>query len=417
MYKIPCYKHDGSYVQFINNDENKTQFICDQCQQDLFDLNPRFNFQHLININRALKSPEFLISKLDVSGEMKNFFDQYSKYDEVSLNKQFKEFESLIKDIQDGFKKILQELQQSIKLFLDSKQTIRQDLEQLIKFNEFKSFIMELEQLGDSINPQAIEQAESDVHKYFQNITINFKQKLRQKFQENVETRIQKEKNEESQIFPEFKKLQSSLQDMILKHKTFSNQLQPDPPNDYILSNQFYERIVEYIQKQLNIQIYNSKLIYSGHKEDLNTNQFWNKCNNKANLLMIFKSSKNRIFGGYSPCKWVHDKQGTYVSDQTLSTFLFSQDNNEIYQLKNECQQFAIYCNEKYGPIFGGGHDLFINSNFVDGFSKLGHSFSLPSQKQKVHWNAFNQYITSTDLFGQETSNIVECQIFELIFQ
>ncbi|CAD8154786.1 unnamed protein product [Paramecium octaurelia] len=416
MFKIPCQKHDGSYVQFISTNKDRTQFICDQCQQDLFDMDPKFNFQNLINISRGLKSPEFLFSKLEVSGEIKNFVGEYAKHDEISLNKQIKQFESLILDIQNGFKMMLEELQQNIKLFLDSKSVIRQDLEQIIKFNEFKSIMTKLEQLGDSINPKAIEQAETDIHQYFQQISQECKSQLLQRIQESSVLSKQKLKNEDTVLFPEFQKLEAQLKSLILTHSEFIKQLQPRPPNGYLLTDYFYEKITYEIETKQKYKIKNAQLIFQGTRDGLNANSFWKMCNKKSNLLMVFKSSSQTIFGGYSPCQWVCEQLITHRSDPTYSTFLFSQDRNEIYYQKLGFENSSICCHAKSGPIFGAGHDLYINNDFADGFSKLGHTFLIPSQKQQKLWNMGNQE-NSTYLFGQLTPNIVECQIFEIIFE
>ncbi|CAD8055928.1 unnamed protein product [Paramecium primaurelia] len=417
MYKIPCYKHEGSYVQFINTDKEKTQFICDQCQQDLFDLNPNFNFQNLINLNRGLKSPEFLFSKLEVSGDIRNFFGEYSKHDDISLNNQIKQFESLITEIQNGFIKMIDELQQNIKLFLDTKQIIRLDLEQIIKFNDFKQIMNKLVELGDSINPKAIEQAETDVHQYFQYISKDCKQLLIENIQENYQRNKQKIKNEETFMFSQFKRLESLFQSIIFKHNEFTKQLQPIPPKSYILSDQFYDRIISQIEIKSKKKILDSNLIFKGSRDGLNANSFWKCCNQKSNLLMIFKSYNKSIFGGYSPCKWVGEQYITHISDPTYSTFLFSQDKNEIYDQKDGFQNSAICCNIQGGPIFGAGHDLYIGNDFVDGYSKLGRTFKNPQLQQKNVWSFMETQEQSSYLFGQLTPNIVECQIFEITFQ
>ena len=45
--------------------------------------------------------------------------------------------------------------------------------------------------------------------------------------------------------------------------------------------------------------------------------------------------------------------------------------------------RFSIYGCSKYGPVFGGGHDLFIasyaSSRTISSTSNLGHTYSPPS--------------------------------------
>ncbi|CAD8131205.1 unnamed protein product [Paramecium sonneborni] len=54
----------------------------------------------------------------------------------------------------------------------------------------------------------------------------------------------------------------------------------------------------------------------------------------------------------------------THITDPTYSTFLFSQDKNEMYYQKDGFINSAICCNMTCGPIFGAGHDLYISTDF-----------------------------------------------------
>ncbi|CAD8131027.1 unnamed protein product [Paramecium sonneborni] len=118
---------------------------------------------------------------------------------------------------------------------------------------------------------------------------------------------------------------------------------------------------------------------------------------------MVFQSQSGYIFGGYSPYQWLSDK--SWVQDDSLSSFLFSQTHDQIYPLKQEQKQYAICCNSGFGPAFGGGSDRYINSDFKSGNSKLGDSYEWNKQQKE----AYNH------LFGQDKP-ILECEIFELKF-
>ncbi|CAD8117769.1 unnamed protein product [Paramecium primaurelia] len=85
-------------------------------------------------------------------------------------------------------------------------------------------------------------------------------------------------------------------------------------------------------------------------------------------------------------------------------------NGNQVIQ---DQKQYAIFCysGNGYGPVFGGGHggghDIKIDSNFTDGYCKLGHSYQ------------FSQYKNQNDdpyLFGQNKPEIKECEIYELQF-
>ena len=61
---------------------------------------------------------------------------------------------------------------------------------------------------------------------------------------------------------------------------------------------------------------------------------------------------------------------------------MFSLKNNDNHSYKfGRFTDNAIYSHSRYGPIFGGGHDLRIadkcNTN-TNSFSNLGHTYELP---------------------------------------
>ncbi|CAK87748.1 unnamed protein product, partial (macronuclear) [Paramecium tetraurelia] len=76
-----------------------------------------------------------------------------------------------------------------------------------------------------------------------------------------------------------------------------------------------------------------------------------NKVNGKGNLLMVFKSKSNYIFGAYSPCVWKLCDAGQYGEDNTISSFMFSQIYNLIYPLMQEYKSYAIHCNTNLGTF------------------------------------------------------------------
>ncbi|CAD8185151.1 unnamed protein product [Paramecium octaurelia] len=172
-----------------------------------------------------------------------------------------------------------------------------------------------------------------------------------------------------------------------------------------LLRDDYWIKVFYVLQEKSKKSIKNSSLIFST-KNGLNEQSFWKEVNNKDNLLMIFQSKSDYIFGAYSPCKWVNNLN-TYVQDDTLSSFIFSQTHNQIYPLKQDRKQYAIYSYSGVGPTFGGGYDFWISGNFSDGYCKLGHSYQ------------FDQYKNQSEdphLFGQNKPEIKECEIYQISF-
>ena len=63
----------------------------------------------------------------------------------------------------------------------------------------------------------------------------------------------------------------------------------------------------------------------------------------------------------------------------------------------------GIYCNGKYGPVFGGGHDLRIsdNANTSPSKSSLGYTYQLPRGQQNTFFRgAPNFTVTDYEVFG-----------------
>jgi hypothetical protein len=84
--------------------------------------------------------------------------------------------------------------------------------------------------------------------------------------------------------------------------------------------------------------------------------QFHTKCDQKENLIFLFKTKDGRKFGAFSSEKWA--SSSNYIVDN--QAFLFSLDHNKkIESLKNGS---SLYDHPGLGPTFGG-HDLYITLN------------------------------------------------------
>jgi hypothetical protein len=79
----------------------------------------------------------------------------------------------------------------------------------------------------------------------------------------------------------------------------------------------------------------------------------------EAPTITIVKTTKNKIFGGFTTIPW--DKTSGYKSD--TSAFTFSVDLCSKYPVNPANACYAIYCNSTYGPTFGDGHFFYICNN------------------------------------------------------
>ncbi len=76
--------------------------------------------------------------------------------------------------------------------------------------------------------------------------------------------------------------------------------------------------------------------------------------------MVVVKSVKGRVFGGYTPCKWLDTKETEYIADTHRQSFLFSLDEKLVFPVRQNQTDYAISTYGSWGPIFGSpyGPDL-----------------------------------------------------------
>ncbi len=101
------------------------------------------------------------------------------------------------------------------------------------------------------------------------------------------------------------------------------------------------------------------KLVYRASQDGFEAANFHSKCDNKANTLVIVKSSNGSVFGGYTEQDWMGIG---YKQDPNAFIFSFVNQTNSA-PLKMKCSSDkSIYSSQSYGPIFGGGFDICIRT-------------------------------------------------------
>ena len=98
------------------------------------------------------------------------------------------------------------------------------------------------------------------------------------------------------------------------------------------------------------------------------------------------------LIGGYDPQSW--DSSGQFHTSSVYDAFIF----NLTTGVKNiqgdyscpSCGQFQTFNSDNYGPVFGGGFDIFVNTSLNDGnlapfsYSQLGGPSLLGSSGQYI---------------------------------
>ena len=89
-------------------------------------------------------------------------------------------------------------------------------------------------------------------------------------------------------------------------------------------------------------------------KDGSTCKDFHNFCDNNGPTLTLIKTTKNKIFGGFTPLNWKSekDKDKQIKCDESLQTFIFSLNSMKKYDLIHR-DDYAITCSINQGPNFG----------------------------------------------------------------
>ena len=80
------------------------------------------------------------------------------------------------------------------------------------------------------------------------------------------------------------------------------------------------------------------------------SDDFHKFCDNKGPTLTFIKTTKNQIFGGFSPLSW--NNEGGYKKDLNNQIFIFSLNLKKKFNMIRKDGN-GIYCSKDYGPNFG----------------------------------------------------------------
>jgi hypothetical protein len=152
------------------------------------------------------------------------------------------------------------------------------------------------------------------------------------------------------------------------------------------------------VKKKLNKKIKEVKLLYRATRDGDST-QFHSKCDGKLNTLTFVKDKKERRFGGFASVAW-HSKNA-YITD--VNSFLFSLDLYECYFYNTGN---SVYGYSSYGPVWGGGHDLYLASGC------LSNNSSATNQSGSYNYNG-KTYCLS----GGSNFQVIDYETYALILE
>ena len=115
------------------------------------------------------------------------------------------------------------------------------------------------------------------------------------------------------------------------------------------------------------------KLVYRASKDGDTSYNFHNKCDYIGPNMVLIKTKKNFIFGGITSKSWKHllkdikkdePEYGTEIKDE--KAFGFSVNLKKIY-INGKPDEFAIFCNNQYGPVFKNNFFTIFNKCLKNG--------------------------------------------------
>lgn len=132
-----------------------------------------------------------------------------------------------------------------------------------------------------------------------------------------------------------------------------------------------------------------SRVFYKQTGDGLTSTHFHNAVDGQGRTFTLLRvsSSNNQIVGGYNQVSW--RSNGTYnftpyygsgnITDGT--SFLFNLSAGTLFRQNwklgntNGAAYYEAYNHTSYGPTWGGGHDLYVDSTLQSGYGYASYSY------------------------------------------
>ncbi len=124
-----------------------------------------------------------------------------------------------------------------------------------------------------------------------------------------------------------------------------------------------YSEIDDVVSKIQNLLLKGVKfhLAYRAFEVGDKAQTFHEKCDNLNMSLVLIETDKDIRFGGFTTQSW----GGNFLKKKDNNAFIFSLDNNKIYEVNQN--ETAIACYPNFGPIFFGCQIQIFDNFFING--------------------------------------------------
>jgi hypothetical protein len=394
--EMPC-KHNLCEEHLAEKEVVKQNRIkCAACKQDFQVKENDFKSNNL-----AKKQLDELVYLSDEESTLKKQIEEsirkfFQMYEQFTLNKT-----TLDLDVHEHFQEIrfqLDEHREELKQKIDDIY-----MEMIQKTKTFEAAY--LQSLADKLNAslksfetKSLEQSLKETVETFRNPNLLI-QSIRemQRQQEEAIAGLKFKLDEQSQVKENMKKVNQFTPNLSFSPDSFgllylNEYSNIDPFKSQILKDKQPFDLIKVCEISLNDKW---TLLYRGSRDGFGANDFHSKCDNHKNTLTIIKAKGTSfIFGGFTSISW--DSLGQHKSDPNAFLFSLTNKDNKPFKMRQINTMYSIYCMPNYGPIFGGGCDLYIcdSANTTsDNGSKLGRSYEHPQPDQG------KSYLAGSDAF------------------
>jgi hypothetical protein len=126
--------------------------------------------------------------------------------------------------------------------------------------------------------------------------------------------------------------------------------------------------------------------------------------NGKGATFSLMSASEDGVnwktIGGYNPASWYSSYQYNYLAaSEDWTAFVFNLTNGVK---KNQTSGHQTYNGDYYGPVFGGGHDLYVDNDLSVGYS-YGWSYGGANSMSLVdgsYYDGANMQIRDLEVFS-----------------
>lgn len=156
------------------------------------------------------------------------------------------------------------------------------------------------------------------------------------------------------------------------------------------LASPFATNIKEWLPKK------EFELIYRATDNGWSAGDFHSCCDNKGATLVVIKSVKGHLFGGYTSVGW--QARNGYVTDP--HAFIFTLTNpHDVPPTKFDPKPNAnhIMDHSSYGPTFGTGHDIFVagQADSANSYTNFPHAYNDTTGKGNVLFTGSREFRAS----------------------